>query len=55
MFFCLGWGGLALTHFFCTNLLIRVKLGYPPNSNFLGKPLQGEKYVEKRKRKKKKE
>ena len=24
---------------FCSNLLVWVKLGYPPNFNFLGKPL----------------
>ena len=35
------------------NLLVRVKLGYPSNFNFLGKPLLVEKYLEgKRKRKK---
>ena len=28
------------------NLLVRVKLGHPPNFNFLGKPLLGEKYVQ---------
>ena len=32
--------------FFCENLIVRVKLGHPPNFNFLGKPLLGEKYVE---------
>ena len=32
--------------FVCTNLLVRVKLGYPPKFNFLGKHLLGEKYVE---------
>ena len=32
-----------------TNLLVRVKLGSPPNFNFLGKPLLGEKYVEEKK------
>ena len=37
------------------NLLVRVKLGYPPNFNFLGKPLLGEKYVEGKRRKKKEE
>ena len=46
----------CLTNFnfnqFCENLLVRVKLGHPPNFNFLGKPLLGEKYVEGRKRKK---
>ena len=41
--------------FFCENLLVRVKLGHPPNFNFLGKPLLGEKYVEGKKKKKKKE
>ena len=34
------------------NLLVLVKLAYPPNFNFLGKPLLGEKYVEGRKKKK---
>ena len=34
------------------NLLVRVKLGYPPNFNFLGKPLLGEKYVHGKRRKK---
>ena len=29
---------------------VRVKLGYPPNFNFLGKPLLGEKYVEGKKK-----
>ena len=43
--------GGGLTPFFCTNLLVRVKLGYPPNFNFLGKPLLVEKYVEGRKKK----
>ena len=37
-------GGDPLPHF-CTNLLVRVKLGYPPNFNFQGKPHLGEKYV----------
>ena len=37
--------------FFCRNLLVWVKLGYPLNFNFLGKPLLGEKYVEGRKKK----
>ena len=36
----------SFTAFFCMNILVKVKLGYPPNSNFLGKPLLGEKYVE---------
>ena len=40
--------------FLCTNLLVRVKIGNPPNFNFLGKPLLGEKYVEGRRKKKKK-
>ena len=45
-------GGGPLPHFFlCANLLVRVKLGYPPNFNFLGKPLLGEKYVEGRRKK----
>ena len=36
----------SLTPFFVgENLLVRVKLGHPPNFNFLGKPLLGEKYV----------
>ena len=52
-------GGRSLTPFFCENLLVRDKLGHPPNFNFLGKPLLGEKYVEgrrkKEERKKKKE
>ena len=36
--------------------IVRVKLGYPPNFNFLGKPLLVEKYVhgKKKERKKKK-
>ena len=38
---------------FCTNLLVRVKLGYPPNFNFLGKPLLVEKYVEGRNKERK--
>ena len=29
-------GGGPLTHFFCTNLLVRVKLGYTPNFAALG-------------------
>ena len=50
------FGGGALTPFFCVKIfLVRVKLGHPPNFNFLGKPLLGEKYVEGRKRKRKKE
>ena len=44
-------GGGSLTPFFCENLLVRVKLGHPPNFNFLGKPLLGEKYVEGRRKK----
>ena len=54
----LGWdyfiffGGGSRTPFFCcTNLLVRVKLGYPLNFNFLGKPVLGEKYVEGKKKK----
>ena len=49
-------GGVPYPIFFCANLLVRVKLGYPPNFNFLGKPLLGEKYVhgKKKERKKKK-
>ena len=44
-------GGGSLTPiFFFTNLLVRLKLGYPPNFNFLGKPLLGEKYVEGKKK-----
>ena len=39
--------------FFCTNLLVRVKLGYPPNFNILGKLLRGEKFVLGRRKKKK--
>ena len=30
--------------------LVRIKLGYPPNFKFLGKPLLGEKYVEGKKK-----
>ena len=37
---------------FCTNLLVRVELGYPPNVNFLCKPLLGEKYVDGKKKRK---
>ena len=38
------FGGWSLTPFlFSMNLLVRVKLGYPPYFNFLGKPLLGEK------------
>ena len=44
------FGGGPLPHFFCTNHFISVKLSYPPNFNFLGKPLLGKK----RKRKKEK-
>ena len=48
-------GGGPLPHFFFfENLLVRVKLGHPPNFNFLGKPLLGEKYVHGKKKKKKK-
>ena len=45
----LGWGiffwaaGVPYPIFFCTHLLVRVKLGYPPNFNFIGKPVLGEK------------
>ena len=46
-------GGSLTPFFFCTNLLVRVKLGYPPNFNFLGKPLLVEKYVEGRKKERK--
>ena len=51
-------GSLTTFFFFFTNLLVRVKLGYPQNFNFPGKPLLGEKYVEgkkKEERKKKEE
>ena len=41
-------GGGPLPLFFCANLLVRVK--FPPNFNFLGKPLLGEKYVEGKKK-----
>ena len=51
IFFC--WGGGPYHIFFCANLLVRVKLGYPPNFNFLGKHLLGEKYVEEKKKKEK--
>ena len=47
--------GITYPIFFCTNLIVRVKLDYPPNINFLGKPLLGERYVEGRKKKKKEE
>ena len=43
-------GGVPYPIFFCENLLVRVKLGHPPNFNFLGKPLLGEKYVEGKKK-----
>ena len=43
-------GGSLTPFFFCENLLVRVKLGHPPNFNFLGKPLLGEKYVEGKKK-----
>ena len=45
------FGGGPLPHFFGTNLLVRVKSGYPLNFNFLGKPHLGEKYVEGKKKK----
>ena len=48
-------GGAPYPIFFCANLLVRVKLGYPPYFNFLGKPLLGEKNVEGRKKKKEEE
>ena len=48
----MGGGGSLTPFFFCANLLVRVKLGYPHNFNFLGKPLLGEKYVEGKKKKK---
>ena len=38
-------GGGPYSIFFGENLIVRVKLGHPPNFNFLGKPLLGEKYV----------
>ena len=44
-------GGPLTPFFFCENLLVRVKLGHPPNFNFLGKPLLGEKYVKGQKNK----
>ena len=44
-------GGSLTPFFFCENLLVRVKLGHPPNFNFLGKPLLVEKYVEGKKKK----
>ena len=46
--------GVPYPIFFCTNLLVRFKLGYPPNFNFLGKPLLGEKYVEGKKKERRK-
>ena len=36
-------GGSLTPFFFCENLLVRVKLGHPPNFNFLGKPPSGRK------------
>ena len=45
-------GGGPLPHFFSPNLLVRVKLGYPPNFNFLGIPLLVKKYVNGKKKKK---
>ena len=48
-------GGVPYPIFFCANLLVRVKLGYPPNFNFLGKPLLGEKYVHGKRKKKEEE
>ena len=52
-FFFGGWAPYPI--FFCTNLLVRVKLGYPPNFNFLGKPLLVEKYVEGKRKKEEEE
>ena len=46
--------GVPYPIFFCANLLVRVKLGYPPNFNFLGKPLLGEKHVEGKKEERRK-
>ena len=47
------WGGRGpLPNFLCTNLLVRVKLGYPPNFNFLGQLEVPLKYVHGRKRRK---
>ena len=48
----LAWG--VPYPIFCMNLLCWVKLGYPPNFNFLGIPLLGEKYVEGRKKEERK-
>ena len=50
----LGKGIFGGLEFLCTNLLVRVKLGYPSNFNFLGKPLLGEKYVHGKKKKERK-
>ena len=44
-------GSINLSLSYNIHLLVRVKLGYPPNFNFLGKPLLGEKYVEGRRKK----
>ena len=46
----MGGGGPLPHYFFCANPLVRVKLGYPPNFNFIGKPLLGEKYVKGKKK-----
>jgi len=43
--------GGSITPFFCTNPLVGVKLGYPPNFNFLGHLEVPLKYVHGRKRK----
>ena len=45
-----GGDGVPYPILSCTNLLVRIKFGYPPNFNFLGKPLLGEKTVEGRKK-----
>ena len=54
----MGGGVVPYPNYFCMHLLVKVKLGYSPNFNFLGKHLLGEKNVEgkkkERRRKKKK-
>ena len=49
----MGGRGVPYPIFFCTNISVRVKLGYPPNFNFIGKPLLEEKYVEGRRKRRK--
>ena len=49
--FLFGGEGFPLPNCFFAQIFY---LGYPPNFNFLGKPLLGEKYVEGKRRRKKK-